>query len=357
MRYAVFGFCVVSPVYSLCAVAPLSLFDIIHLLQNKLTIIHNTFPMTTRRNFIKNTILGAGAIMIAPSLDLKTIQKSGLEISLAEWSLHRALEAGKIDHLAFPSIARKDYNISVVEYVNGFFGGSKMDFKEAGKNNNYLNELLKRSKDAGVINHLIMVDDEGPLALPDDKLRIASVDDHKKWIEAAKLLGCLTVRVNLHGDGTSEAKKTASIDSLGRLGEFAKTMNINVVVENHGNESSNGAWIADIMKQVNRTNVGTLPDFGNFCLSDPWGTTQGECKENYDRYQGVTEMLPFAKGVSAKTYDFDSNGEQPKMDYKRLIDIVRVSGFKGYIGVEYEGNTQPEEEGIRKTKLLIEKYL
>lgn len=295
--------------------------------------------------------------MVAPSLDLKSLKNSGIEISLAEWSLHRALQAGKIDHLDFPSIAKKDYNISTVEYVNGFFGGKKMDFKEAGKNSAYLTELLKRSKDAGVFNHLIMVDDEGPLALPDDKVRLLAVDDHKKWVEAAKFLGCLTVRVNLHGDGSPDAKKTASIDSLSRLGDFAKPMHINIVVENHGHESSNGAWVADVMKQVNRSNVGTLPDFGNFCLSQDWGSTQDECKDYYDRYQGVKEMLPFAKGVSAKTYDFDSNGEQTKMDYKRLIDIVKASGFKGYIGVEFEGNTQPEEEGIRKTKLLLEKYL
>jgi sugar phosphate isomerase/epimerase len=313
--------------------------------------------MTTRRTFLKKSLLGAGALMLVPSLDMKPVKNSDLKISLAEWSLHRALQAGKIDHLDFPSIAKKDYNISAVEYVNGFFGGKKMDFKEAGKNSAYLNELLKRSKDAGVFNHLIMVDDEGPLALPDDKVRLVAVDDHKKWIEAAKFLGCLTVRVNLHGDGTPDAKKTASIDSLSRLGDFAKPMNINIVVENHGHESSDGAWVADVMKQVNRSNVGTLPDFGNFCLSQDWGSTQDECKDYYDRYQGVKEMLPFAKGVSAKTYDFDKNGEQPKMDYKRLIDIVKASGFKGYIGVEFEGNTQSEEEGIRKTKLLLEKYL
>lgn len=313
--------------------------------------------MESRRNFIKKTLLGAGVIMLAPSVSSCVTKKPQLKISLAEWSLHRALQAGRIDHLDFPSIARKDYNISAVEYVNGFFGGSKMNFKDAGKNSAYLAELLKRSKDAGVFNHLIMVDDEGPLALPDDKVRLASVDDHKKWIEAAKFLGCLTVRVNLHGDGTPDDKKAASIDSLGRLGDFAKGMDINVVVENHGHESSNGAWVADVMRQVNRSNVGTLPDFGNFCLSQDWGSTQDECQDYYDRYQGVQEMLPFAKGVSAKTYDFDINGEQPKIDYKRLIGIVKASVFNGYIGVEFEGNTQPEEEGIRKTKMLIEKYL
>jgi sugar phosphate isomerase/epimerase len=314
-------------------------------------------PMATRRTFIKNSLMGAGAIMLAPSFELKSAKNQLLEISLAEWSLHRSIQSGKIDHLDFPAIAKNDYNISVVEYVNGLFGGTKMTFKDAAKNNAYLTEMLKRSKDAGVVNHLIMVDDEGPLAIPDEKERLLAVDNHKKWIEAAKFLGCLTVRVNLHGDGQADAKKAASIDSLSRLGDFARTMEINIVTENHGHESSNGAWVADVMKQVNRSNVGTLPDFGNFCISHDWGTTQGECSDYYDRYQGVKELLPFAKGVSAKTYDFDSNGEQPKMDYKRLLGIVKESGFKGYIGIEYEGENQPEEEGIRKTKQLIEKFL
>jgi sugar phosphate isomerase/epimerase len=313
--------------------------------------------MTTRKAFIKKSLIGIGGIMLAPSINAFEPKNSGIEISLAEWSLHRAIGAGKLDHLDFPAKAKNDYGISAVEYVNGLFGGKKMNFKEAAKNSAYLNELLKRSKDVGIFNHLLMVDDEGPLAVPDEKLRLTSVDNHKKWIEAAKFLGCLTVRVNLHGQGTSDEKRSASIDSLGRLGEFAQTMQINIVTENHGNESSNGAWVADVMKQVNRSNVGTLPDFGNFCLSDPWGQTQSDCKEMYDRYQGVKELLPFAKGVSAKTYDFDNNGEQPKMDYKRLLGIVKDFGFKGYIGIEFEGNTQPEEEGIRKTKLLLEKYL
>ncbi len=141
------------------------------------------------------------------------------------------------------------------------------------------------------------------------------------------------------------------------MGEFGKSMEINIVVENHGNESSDAAWIVDIMRQVNLSNVGTLPDFGNFCLNHPWGSTQEGCEKPYDRYKGVQELLPYVKGVSAKTYDFDANGEQPLMDYKRLLDIVKASGFKGYIGIEFEGNTQPEDEGIRKTKQLLEKYL
>ena len=310
--------------------------------------------MSSRREFIKHTtILTASSLCMTPSFELVP----SLEISLAEWSLHRGLQGGKIDHLDFPSIASKQFGINVVEYVNGCFGSYKRDFKEAGKDMVYLRELLKRSKDAGVTNHLIMVDDEGFLAITEDKERLAAVENHKKWIDAAKYLECKTVRVNLHGSGETAAKKTASIDSLSRLGEFAKPMNINVVVENHGSDSSRGFWVADVMRQVNKANVGTLPDFGNFCISHPWGTTQGECAEMYDRYKGVEELLPFAKGVSAKTYDFDANGEQPKIDYKRLMGLVKASGFKGYIGIEFEGETQPEDEGIRKTIALLKKYL
>lgn len=311
----------------------------------------------TRRKFLKNSAMCTGAVIMHPMLKAVAIQESGLEISLAEWSYHRALQAGKIDHLDFASLAKNKFGINAVEYVNGFFGGRKKNFREAGKSSKYLGEMLKRSNDAGVINHLIMVDDEGSLAGLNEKARLKSVDDHRKWLDAAKFLQCKTVRVNLHGEGNSDDKKKASVDSLGRLGDMAAGMNLNVVVENHGSDSSKGIWIASIMKEVNKQNVGTLPDFGNFCISHPWGTTQDGCDDEYDRYKGIEEMLPFAKGVSAKTYDFDGNGEQPLIDYKRMLDIVKASGFKGYIGVEFEGNTQSEEEGIRKTKALVEKYL
>jgi sugar phosphate isomerase/epimerase len=306
---------------------------------------------------MRQSLLGAGAIVVAPSLDGIASSAPRIEISLAEWSLHRALYGGKLDHLDFPAKAKKDFGISAVEYVNGFFGGGKMDFREAGKNAAYLKELLKRSTDAGVVNHLLMVDDEGSLATTEEKARLAAVENHKKWLEAAKVLGCKTVRVNLLGEGSDEQKKVASVDSLGRLGELTGTMKLNVVAENHGGVTSNAAWLAGVVKQVSRPNVGTLPDFGNFCLSVPWGSTQEGCENMYDRYKGMEELLPFAKGVSAKSYDFDANGEQPLMDYKRLIDLVKASGYKGYIGIEFEGNTQSEEEGIRKTKALLERYL
>lgn len=313
--------------------------------------------MSDRRIFLKQSLGTAGALAIAPLGEVSLFLPKGIQFSLAEWSLNRTIRAGKLDHLDFPSKA-KALGFSTVEYVNGLFGGTRLNFKEAATNSPYLHDLLKRSRDAGVFNHLLMIDEEGPLAVPKDKQRLRAVDNHWKWFEAAQLLGCRTVRVNLHGKGTSEDKKIAAIDSLGRLGENGKSMNLNVVVENHGSDSSKGFWMADVMRQVNLPNVGTLPDFGNFCISHPWGTTQGKCKNAYDRYKGVEELLPFAKGaVSAKAYDFDENGEQPLIDYKRLLDIVRASDFTGYIGIEFEGFTQPEEEGIRKTKALLEKYL
>jgi sugar phosphate isomerase/epimerase len=313
--------------------------------------------MVSRRKFVRHSILGTGALLMHPVLKSMALQESKLEISLAEWSLHRALEAGKVDHLDFAYIAKKDFGINAVEYVNGFFGGKKKNFRQAGKDTKYLAEMLKRSNDAGVENHLIMVDEEGDLAGIDEKKRLKAVEDHQKWLEAAQYLGCKTVRVNLHGTGDTDTKKKVSIDSLGRLGDLASKMNLNVVVENHGGDSSKGGWVAEVMKEVNKSNVGTLPDFGNFCITHPWGTTQEPCNDEYDRYKGVQEMLPYAKGVSAKTYDFDENGEQPKIDFRRLIDIVKKSGFNGYIGIEFEGNTQDEFEGIRKTKALLEKYI
>jgi sugar phosphate isomerase/epimerase len=313
--------------------------------------------MSNRRTFVRQTVLGAGAVLLHPSLNALSAKPAELKISLAQWSLHRTLKAGKLLNSDFPAKARNDFSIDAVEYVCQFFGDRKMDWRQAAADNTYLKYLLQRSKDAGVYNHLIMVDEEGELALPKDKERLTGVDNHKKWVEAAAFLGCRTVRVNLHGEGDKQAKLAAAVDSLARLCDFAKPMNITIVTENHGSDSSKGSWMAAVMKQVNRSNVGTLPDFGNFCISHPWGTTQNGCEMAYDRYKGIAEMLPYAKAVSAKTYDFDDAGEQPLMDYKRLIGLVKDSGFSGYIGIEFEGNTQPEEDGIRKTKALLQKYL
>lgn len=270
------------------------------------------------------------------------------EISLAQWSLHKALFGKQLDNLDFPAKAKNDFGISVVEYVNQFF-------KDKAEDSAYLSQLLQRCKDNGVKNHLIMCDGEGDLGATVDAERKKAVENHYKWVNAAKFLGCATIRVNAAGKGTREEVMAAAVDGLGRLGEYAAKEKINVIVENHGGYSSDGSWLASVMKQVNKKNVGTLPDFGNFCITREPGNW-AVCLESYDRYKGTGELMPYAKGVSAKAYDFDANGNCVETDYARILKVVKDSGWKGYIGIEYEGSGLSEDEGIRKTKALLERY-
>lgn len=287
----------------------------------------------------------AGRIHPLKNSNSADLKNSFFEISIAQWSLHKALFSKKIDNLDFPVIAKKEFGISAVEYVNSFF-------KDKAKDTNYLNELLTRCKDNGVKNHLIMIDGEGGLGELDDTKRLQAVDNHKKWVEAAKYLGCATIRVNAHGVGTAAEVQKAAIDGLGLLGEYAAKMDINVIVENHGGYSSNGSWLTTVMKGVDQKNVGTLPDFNNFCLTR---NAKNECIEEYDRYKGTYEMMAFAKAVSAKSIDFDEQGNCVETDYNRMLKIVKDAGFKGYIGIEYEGEKLGEYEGIRMTKALLER--
>lgn len=265
-------------------------------------------------------------------------------ISLAEWSFHRLLESNQMTNLDFPAKAKQEFDIRVVEYVNSFF-------KDKAEDTAYLNELLQRCKDNDVQNHLIMIDDEGPLAHPDDHIRNAAVENHYKWIDAAKYLGCSTVRVNAFGEGSPEEVQQAAADGLNKLSEYAEKEGIQITVENHGGVTSNGEWLAGLMKLTNNKNVGTLPDLGNFCIR--WEGSWSNCKEMYDRYKGVTELMPFAKGISAKTIDFDADGNCVETDYTRMLKIIKDAGFKGYVGIEYGGEQISEAEGVRKTKELL----
>ncbi|CCH53977.1 Xylose isomerase domain protein TIM barrel [Fibrisoma limi BUZ 3] len=306
--------------------------------------------MTDRRSFLKQATGALAGMAALPTVFAEpTAKKMFFDISLAEWSLHKSIRAGKLTNLDFPAVAKNEFGISIVEYVNQFF-------MDKAKDTAYLNDLLKRCKDNGVTNHLIMIDGEGGLAETDAAKRNEAVEKHKKWVECAKYLGCKTIRVNSFGRGTAEDVAKAAVEGLGKLGEFAKPMNINIIVENHGGYSSNGQWLSGVMKQVNMKNVGTLPDFGNFCIKRSDGTEWGgKCTEEYDRYKGVAEMMPFAKGVSAKTHEFDANGNCIETDYNRILKIVKDSGFRGIAGIEYEGEKLDEYAGIKKTKELLER--
>lgn len=261
------------------------------------------------------------------------------QISLAEWSLHRTLFAGKLDHLDFARTADNDFGVKAVEYVNQFF-------KDKARDQKYLAEMKKRTSDLGVRNVLIMIDDEGALGDPDEAGRKTAVENHYKWVEAAKFLGCHSIRVNAQSQGSYEDQLERAADGLRRLTEFGAALQINVIVENHGGLSSNGAWLAAVMKKVGHPGCGTLPDFGNFNLGGG---------QEYDRYKGVQELMPFAKGVSAKSNDFDERGNEKRTDYRRMMKIVVDAGYKGYVGIEYSGERLSEPDGIRATKTLLER--
>lgn len=295
--------------------------------------------MTDRRSFLKHLGVGALGVSVLPAFAKSIIPAAGnkklfFDISLAEWSLHRTLFGGKLSNLDFPETAAKKFGIHAVEYVNQFF-------KDKAKDKKYLADLNQRAKDNGVKNVLIMIDGEGPLGSTNGKERTTAVENHYKWVEAAKFLGCHAIRVNAAGEGTPEEVKAAAIDGLGRLSEFAAPHGISVIVENHGGISSHGDWLSAVLQGVGKTNCGSLPDFGNFY--------------EYDRYQGVKDMMPFAKGVSAKANVFDEKGNEPNIDFRKMLQIVKDAGYTGYVGIEYEGEQLSEEEGILATKRLLER--
>jgi sugar phosphate isomerase/epimerase len=311
-----------------------------------------------RREFLKSLGLItagyglAGSLIQSNSIPSEFSEKSGPEdkkemffkISLAEWSFNKSLKAGKMSNLDFPQKAKKDFGLTGVEYVNQFF-------MDKAKDSAYLAELKKRCDDNGVTSVLIMCDREGNLADADSKKRQLAVENHYKWAEAAKFLGCHSIRVNCAGEGTREEVAKAGKDGLSKLSEFAKGVGINVIVENHGGNSSDGKWLSGVISSVGLPNCGTLPDFGNFCIQNK----DGKCAEEYDRYKGVTELMPFAKGVSAKTHDFDEKGNCIETDYTRMLTIVKQAGYKGFVGIEYEGNILSEDDGVRATIKLLEK--
>jgi sugar phosphate isomerase/epimerase len=261
------------------------------------------------------------------------------EISLAEWSLHRALGAGEMTNLDFITAARQTYGIAGVEYVNVFFFDKARDTA-------YLQQMRDRCDSEGVESVLIMCDNEGRLGDPDESARSAAVENHVKWVEAAVFLGCHAIRVNAASEGSWEEQSALAADGLHRLALVGEQHGIDVIVENHGGLSSNAAWLTETITRGDHPRLGTLPDFGNFRIAEgDW----------YDIYQGVEELMPMARAVSAKSHDFDADGNETGKDYSRLLASVRDAGYRGWVGIEYEGQNAPEPDGIRATKALLER--
>ena len=302
-----------------------------------------------RRKFITRSLTaGAGLAFVNPAFGSITSAQSAtqsLEISLAQWSLHRKLFAGDMDHLDFARMSQ-GFGCVGLEYVNAFF-------KDKATDVSYLKEMNSRAEDHQQKNILIMIDGEGGLAEKNANKRIVNIENHYKWVEAAQVLGCHSIRVNLSGGEDRLDAQKAGIDSLNRLAEFAKSYDVSVLVENHGGFSSDGNWLSNVMQNVSRENIGTLPDFGNFCIE----RKEQECISAYDRYQGMSELMPFAKALSAKSHSFDEQGNETQSDFFRMIEIAKKNQYSGYVGIEFEGTMDSEEEGIIKTKNLLDKAI
>jgi len=297
-----------------------------------------------RREFAKQASIAVGAMGAAVSLGCQSLaggsSNSLYDISLAQWSLNRQFFGGKLNALDFAKVTKEEFDLDAIEYVNQFF-------KDKANDEAYLGQLKSRAADHGVKSLLIMVDGEGSLGHGGTAERNKAVLNHYKWADAAKFLGCHSIRVNAAttGNGSFEEKQKLAADGLRSLSEYGAKLGLNVIVENHGGLSSNGAWLAGVMKIVNLPNCGTLPDFGNFNVGDgKW----------YDRYQGVAELMPFAKAVSAKSHEFDEKGDEVRTDYRRMMSIVLAAGYHGYVGIEYEGSKVDAYTGIKKTKQLLE---
>ena len=270
--------------------------------------------------------------------------------------MHNAILKGELDPYDFAAKA-KELGFEGIEYVNQLY----TDVTKAKNKGNALKTFIAQSnaqaKQHSVENVLIMIDGEGDLAVPSLSERNKAIENHKIWVETAAAMGCHSIRINLFGERNEQAWKAQSAESMLKLGEFAAPYQVNIIVENHGYLSSNAALVMDMLEEVNRPNCGTLPDFGNFCLERSEGARWGgACVKEYDRYKGVEELMPRAFAVSAKSHDFDSQGNETNTDYLRMLKLVKSAGYNGFIGVEYEGGGLSEIEGILATKnLLLEK--
>jgi L-ribulose-5-phosphate 3-epimerase len=298
---------------------------------------------SSKRQFIKQISLGFLSTQIPFLSNAKSIIFDGLDkelkLSLAQWSLHNAFESGTLDPVLFAEISKKKFGIPAVEYVNSFY-------KDKGNDERFWITMKDRSNELAVQNLLIMVDDEGDLGDEDNQLRQKAVENHYQWVHAAKIMGCHSIRVNAFGATDPSIFKASLIDGLAKLTTYAAKEEIHILIENHGLFSSNAQLIASIIKEINLPNLGTLPDFGNWCLSAQWGSTQdGSCLE---------ALLPYAKGVSAKAYNFHPNGVHRNFDYERMLLLLRAQNFNGHIGIEYEGTELSEADGIRATKKHLE---
>jgi L-ribulose-5-phosphate 3-epimerase len=304
---------------------------------------------TTRRQFLSSAAaVPAAAVLgsaIVPSRVFAQGGASLYKISLAQWSINQSLKKGTMQHLDFAKIA-KSCGIDAIEYVNQFFMDKATDAA-------YLADMNSRARGEGVTQVLIMCDNEGRLGDPDAAKRQQAVENHHKWVTAARTLGCHSIRVNAYSEGTPEEQSRLVADGLHKLCTFADTHGLNVIIENHGGMSSNAKWLMQTIKAADHKRAGTLPDFGNFSIVRPTKDKPDVKAESYDSYVGVKEMMPLAKGVSVKPTVWDFKGNSGPIDLPRMMKIVVDAGYHGYCGIEY-GPAGRELEGIRELREQLE---
>lgn len=314
-------------------------------------------------------LAAAGMASAIPSvLKANAIKKEmPFKLALSQFSLAGQFWTKQLDPLDFPKKTIATFGIAGLDYCSMFFA-------DKAKDTTFLNELKKRALDNNCYNLRIMIDGEGVLGDLNKDVRTKAVENHYKWIDAAVTLGCPMIRVNVEGDGDPGEVSKAAIESLNALIDYGKKSNIDVIVENHIGISCNGAWLANVMKEMNNPHCGTLADFGNFCINrtkpptnDIAGYLQTKCLEEYDRYKGITELMPYAKGIHAKTHVFDANGNDTETDFAKMFKIIKDLGFKGWCSIEYEGGLikmytkdakyLDDDAGVLATKKLIEKVV
>jgi len=331
-----------------------------------------------RRSFIKKTLVASSAAPIFTNnlWSLLNLKQNDIKISLQCFSFANVLMNGKLSILDFPKMVREDFNIEAAEYWN-------IPFIQRRTDPRFIKEINKRTSDYGLKNTIMLVDlfdlktrESKSISHADKKKRMEAIEEHKQWIEMAKSIGCQSIRLNLWTEEKDPLEvKKISQDGLLQLLEFSTKMDISIVIENHGGFTSDAAWLVDLIKSINDPKLGTLPDFGtsNFCIQRAEAKDESQifsydCINQYDKYKGVEQMLPYAKGISAKAISFDENGEEDTTDFKRMINLIKNNSFKGYMAIEYSGGFMKmygdkkkkylsSRDGVVATKKLIEKYL
>ena len=284
----------------------------------------------SRRSFIEKTMVMGAAGLVTPSalgsaVSSPTPRMIKDDISLAQWALVDEVKSGKWKTLDFPSVARKDFGLNGIEFVNTLF-----EVPTEG----YLRRLKKNAEDNNVTMVLIMVDDEGDGCSTTKEERKQFDINHRKWIDIAHFLGCTAIRTNCRGPkniSKDEALKH-SVETYQMLLEYAAPAKISVLIENHGGVSNDADWMVSLIKEVNSLYFGSYPD---------WRQPSAD----FDNIDYLVKMLPFAGGMSYRN--------QPTEELTaKMINISKDGGYRGWYGIESSGR-----DAIKKGIELLKKYL